>query len=615
MFTETIQPEATSYFRENFVKPLEKQEFLLRTNAHKTINSADEKSVVHQDDLAMINIKEQGVQELFICGSLRKYQLKTFLAIGNPITDLAKGKKALFYMGDIFHDKKEELFGAIQFDAVYLPYWKQSLFARSFICDSDGNLLYVLVRIRLRYGLCRAIDGFLYEIKSKQCLGELDNSWTPEIAKFINNGSFKMNTSIANDESLKILEDAEAAYTIHMTKGSMFLNVGRARGLLSSCTTPWLPLEEIDSIYKKKDGQVDYDALSYRALQSDIHLTPEITSHMRSHKSAATHLPVYNPDAIYRQEEERRKQRRSLKAGKEQDDLKKREQTKRSKPKEKSKNAKKTKLDDAYDEDNSGYDGFTFNAGYEQPRDFSSTTPQLHKGYHSRPPPTATQPMWTAPRDQINGRHFQFGSYHPPPPQQQPDDPKHPQHRSSPYGATQPMWTAPRDQINGRHFQFGSYNPPPPQQQPDDPKPPQHRSSPYGATQPMWTAPRDQINGRHFQFDSYNLPPPQQPNGFSFPNSRYGKRRENAHNLQLISLQRREIALGERESERALLGRMLSSQSRVMEHLNERHAVERGNEAARHEIEMSQSRTYQERLWSFSYPRLPFSADDDNNYY
>ena len=139
MFTETIQPEATSYFRENFVKPLEKQEFLLRTNAHKTIDLADEKSVVHQDDLAMINIKEQGVQELFICGSLRKYQLKTFLAIGNPITDLAKGKKALFYMGDIFNNKEEELFGAIQFDAVYLPYWKQCLFARSFIADCNGN--------------------------------------------------------------------------------------------------------------------------------------------------------------------------------------------------------------------------------------------------------------------------------------------------------------------------------------------------------------------------------------------------------------------------------------------------------------------------------------------
>jgi len=153
------------------------------------------------------------------------------------------------------------------------------------------------------------------------------------------------------------------------------------------------------------------------------------------------------------------------------------------------------------------------------------------------------------------------------------------------------------------------------QQQPDDPKPPQHRSSPYGATQPMWTAPRDQINGRHFQFDSYDLPPPQHSNGFSFPNNRNGRQRENIRDKELISLQRSHIALGERESERALLGRVLSSQQRVMEHLNERHAVERVNEAARHEIGMSQSRSYQERPWSSSYPGLPFSPDDDNNYY
>ena len=87
--------------------------------------------------------------------------------------------------------------------------------------------------------------------------------------------------------------------------------------------------------------------------------------------------------------------------------------------------------------------------------------------------------------------------------------------------------------------------------------------------------------------------------------------------MELSSLQRSRIAFGERESERELFDRMLSTQSRVIEHLNERHTVERQHEAARHGIGMLQSRTYQERMLfsSDSDPRLPFSADHDNAYY
>lgn len=108
----------------------------------------------------------------------------------------------------------------------------------------------------------------------------------------------------------------------------------------------------------------------------------------------------------------------------------------------------------------------------------------------------------------------------------------------------------------------------------------------------------------HSRQHSWNCPPfapnPQQQQPIQYSHNRNARKRENARNLENFSMQNSRLALSEREAERELYQRVICTQSRVIDHLNERHSIERHHEAVQSGIQTLQSRTSQERVWSFS---------------
>jgi len=96
-----------------------------------------------------------------------------------------------------------------------------ALFANSILVGvgDPSTPLYVLVRIRQDWGLCKTVCGALYDIVRDEILIDQENNWIKYIFKFVSEQQLMPNIQLAGEKVQEHLARGLKLYLQHMNSG------------------------------------------------------------------------------------------------------------------------------------------------------------------------------------------------------------------------------------------------------------------------------------------------------------------------------------------------------------------------------------------------------------
>jgi len=149
--------------------------------------------------------------------------LLSFLSIGHTFTEEhASGKVTTYYRGEI--SDRELLFGSLNFDAIYKSHsnTEMVLFANSILVERGAlnDPKFVLVRLRLEFGICRKISAALFNTETKEITVDTANNWQDNIFKYMKDNNLVPNLRLKGPDIDELISAGNALYKQTMTSGT-----------------------------------------------------------------------------------------------------------------------------------------------------------------------------------------------------------------------------------------------------------------------------------------------------------------------------------------------------------------------------------------------------------
>jgi len=265
------------YDTSNFLLPVEEVEFDRIAKENLNGLRAPDKKLAIDKELPGFSLKINGEPIDFI--------KKTWL-LGHPLTEKHhQNTRFIFYHGsrdsssttdaEIF--STEKLFGSIAFYGVLSRKRKVFLAANSIIVEKSNpdKPLYVLVRLKLEFGLCGNVFFVVYNIADDEISISSTGEWQKDPFKWLAEQQLEPNFELKGPEISALIKKAFEMYLYHMLAGSMLYD--EARAIKRSCTCPWESKKALlEGGWSLEKNQKCTHNIVFEAEETDVHLIKEV---------------------------------------------------------------------------------------------------------------------------------------------------------------------------------------------------------------------------------------------------------------------------------------------------------------------------------------------------